>query len=81
MKSQMRLEFEAWFDFEVSDDMDIQTSVAWDNWKIAWHKAMAHAKWIANRQVTEYAYTPSQKRAIGSFLTTAIDGSMGTDKS
>jgi hypothetical protein len=44
MKSQMRVEFEAWHGFEVSDDMDIQTSVAWDNWKTAWIAATAHAR-------------------------------------
>jgi hypothetical protein len=32
----MRLAFEAWRGFEVADDMDIQTSVAWENWKVAW---------------------------------------------
>jgi hypothetical protein len=48
MKSQMRMEFEARHGFEVCDDMDIQTSVAWDNWKEAWKAAMAHARYKAN---------------------------------
>ena len=40
MKSPMRQAFEAWHGFEVCDEMDIQTSVAWDNWKIAWKAAV-----------------------------------------
>jgi len=39
MKSPMRQAFEAWHGFEVCDEMDIQTSVAWDSWKTAWRAA------------------------------------------
>ena len=68
MKSQMRMEFEARHGFEVCDDMDIQTSVAWDNWKEAWKAAMAHARYNANECADNYAYTPAQKRALGAWL-------------
>ena len=40
MKSVMRQKFEELHGFEVCDDMDIQTEVAWDNWKRAWKAAM-----------------------------------------
>ena len=68
MKSQMRLEFESMHGFEVNDDMDIQTCVAWDNWRIAWKAAMAHAKYKANECADNNAYTPAQKRALGAWL-------------
>lgn len=68
MKSQMRLAFEAMHGFEVNDDMDIQTSVAWDNWRAAWKSAMGHAKDKAAECAETYAYTPAQKRAIGAWL-------------
>ena len=68
MKSQMRMEFEARHGFEVCDDMDIQTSVAWDNWKEAWKAAMAHARYKANECADNNAYTPAQKRALGAWL-------------
>lgn len=42
MKSQMRIEFEAWHGAELNDDMDIQTSVAWDNWRVCWRAAKNH---------------------------------------
>ncbi len=48
MKSVMRQKFEEWYGFEVCDDMDIQTEVAWGNWKVAWKAAMEHAKEKAN---------------------------------
>lgn len=31
--------FEKWHGFDVCDDMDIQTSVAWENWQKAWNAA------------------------------------------
>lgn len=33
--------FTEWFGFSVSEDMDIQTSIAWDNWQFAWNTAKA----------------------------------------
>ena len=71
MKSEMQQKFEEWHGFEVCDDMDIQTEVAWDNWKRAWQAAMAHAEAIANKQAQNYAYTPAQKRALKTWLQTA----------
>jgi len=68
MKSAMRQKFEGWYGFEVCDDMDIQTEIAWDNWKRAWQAAMAHAEAIANKQAQNYAYTPAQKRALKTWL-------------
>lgn len=68
MKSQMRMEFEARHGFEVCDDMDIQTSVAWDNWKEAWKAAIDHARYKANECADNNAYTPAQKRALGAWL-------------
>ena len=68
MKSPMRQKFEEWYGFEVCDDMDIQTSVAWDNWKIAWRAAMGHAEEKANEQAQNLAYTPAQKRALKTWL-------------
>ena len=44
MKSQMRQAFEALHGFEVGDEMDIQTSVAWDNWKTAWRAGASHER-------------------------------------
>lgn len=57
-KSAMRLAFEHWHGFEVCDEMDIQTSVAWDNWKVAWKSAME----FANRQqkINEDAKVPNK---------------------
>ena len=34
-----RKDFEKWHGFEVCEDMDIQTSVAWENWQKAWSAA------------------------------------------
>ena len=68
MKSVMRQKFEEWHGFEVCDDMDIQTEVAWDNWKRAWKAAMEHAEATANKQAQNYAYTPAQKRALKTWL-------------
>ena len=68
MKSPMRQKFEEWYGFDVCDDMDIQTSVAWDNWKVAWKAAMEHAEATANKQAQNYAYTPAQKRALKTWL-------------
>lgn len=68
MKSQMRMDFEAWYGFEVCDEMDIQTSCAWENWKVAWKAAMNHAGYEANECADKYAYTPAQKRALGSWF-------------
>ena len=68
MKSVMRQKFEELHGFEVCDDMDIQTSVAWDNWKIAWRAAMGHAEEKANEQAQNLAYTPAQKRALRTWL-------------
>lgn len=68
MKSAMRNKFEEWHGFEVCDDMDIQTEVAWDNWKRAWTAAMEHAEATANKQAQNYAYTPAQKRALKTWL-------------
>jgi len=39
-KSQMQQSFEAWYKFQIHDDMEIQTAVAWDDWQVAW--AAAH---------------------------------------
>ena len=36
MLEVMKEEFEKWHRFSVTDDMDIQTEVAWDNWQAAW---------------------------------------------
>lgn len=44
MKSPMRQAFEELHGFEVGDEMDIQTSVAWDNWKTAWRAAASHER-------------------------------------
>ena len=33
--------FEAWYKMPVDADMDIATSVAWDNWRSAWAAAYA----------------------------------------
>lgn len=44
MKSPMRQTFEALHGFEVGDEMDIQTSVAWDNWKAAWRAGASHER-------------------------------------
>lgn len=68
MKSEMRQKFEEWHGFEVCDDMDIQTEIAWDNWKRAWKAAMAHAKGKAIEHAQNFAYTPAQKRALGTWL-------------
>jgi hypothetical protein len=68
MKSVVRQKFEEWHGFEVCDDMDIQTEVAWGNWKIAWNAAMEHAEATANKQAKNYAYTPAQKRALKTWL-------------
>lgn len=38
--------FSAWFGMPVDDDMDIQTSVAWEHWQFAWNAALAHKKHI-----------------------------------
>ena len=67
-KSQMRKEFESWYGFEVSDDMDIQTAVAWDHWKTAWKAAIHHATNKANECAKNYAYTPAQKRSLDMWL-------------
>lgn len=55
MKSVMRQKFEEWYGFEVCDDMDIQTEVAWGNWKVAWKAAMEHAKEKANDEFKRLA--------------------------
>ena len=34
-----RKDFEKWHGFDVCEDMDIQTSVAWENWQKAWNSA------------------------------------------
>ena len=39
MLEVMKAEFEKWHRFPVTDDMDIQTEVAWMNWKMAWNAA------------------------------------------
>lgn len=41
MLEVMKAEFEKWHRFPVTDDMDIQTEVAWDNWQAAWEAATA----------------------------------------
>lgn len=48
MISAMQEKFEEWYGFEVCDDMDIHTQVAWDNWQIAWQAAKTHAEEMAN---------------------------------
>ena len=68
MKSWMRQKFEEWHGFEVCDDMDIQTEVAWDNWKVAWKAAMEHAKEKADEHAQKFSYTPAMKRALGTWL-------------
>ena len=37
MLEKMKAEFEKWHHFPVTDDMDIQTEVAWENWQAAWN--------------------------------------------
>lgn len=74
MKSPMLQRFEEWYGFEVCDDMDIQTEVAWDNWKRAWKAAMKHAEEKANEQAQNLAYTPAQKRALRTWLQRAALG-------
>lgn len=36
VNTQMKQDFEEWYGFEVNEDMDIQTSVAWNTWKRAY---------------------------------------------
>ena len=36
--------FEDWYKFEVGEDMDIHTEIAWGNWQIAWNAAMNFSK-------------------------------------
>jgi hypothetical protein len=38
---QMINSFEKWQQFQLDDDMDIQTEVAWNNWQAAWRAAEA----------------------------------------
>jgi pterin-4a-carbinolamine dehydratase len=64
MKSLMRREFEKWHGFEVCDDMDIQTSVAWDNWKVAWKAAMKHAKVAAEGNASPCPTCEALARAV-----------------
>ena len=72
MKSPMRTAFEQWFGFEVSDDMDIQTSVAWDIWRVAWAAATKNAARCSEEHAKNKAYTPAQKRALDSWLRRAV---------
>lgn len=37
-EQSMQLAFERWYGFEVNEDMDIATQIAWENWK---HKFQA----------------------------------------
>lgn len=37
----MKEAFSAWYKFDVNEDMDIQTEIAWRNWQIAWNAALA----------------------------------------
>ena len=37
----MQQAFEKWYGFRVCENMDIQTSVAWENWQAAWLAAVA----------------------------------------
>ena len=68
MKSIMQMDFEAWHGFEVCDEMDIQTSVAWDNWKKAWESAMEYAEYKYNECREKYSYIPAHKRPLGDWL-------------
>lgn len=72
MKSKMQTAFESWYEFEVCDEMDIQTCVAWANWQVAWNAALEHARQKANEHAATYAYTPAQKRALGAWMQKAI---------
>lgn len=41
--------FEKWHGFTVCEEMDIQTSCAWDNWCDAWNTAIREAASMCNR--------------------------------
>lgn len=43
MLEKMQEDFEKWHGFPVTDDMDIQTAVAWDSWRIAWNSGISAA--------------------------------------
>lgn len=43
MLEKMKAEFEKWHRFPVTDDMDIQTEVAWMNWQAAWNAGISAA--------------------------------------
>lgn len=43
MLEKMKEEFEKWHRFQVTDDMDIQTEVAWMNWQAAWNAGISAA--------------------------------------
>ena len=43
MLEKMKAEFEKWHRFPVTDDMDIQTEVAWMNWQAAWNAGVSTA--------------------------------------
>lgn len=40
----MKLAFERWHGLEVSEDMDIQTEVAWVDYRQAWEASASHAR-------------------------------------
>ena len=43
MLEKMKAEFEKWHRFPVTDDMDMQTEVAWMNWQAAWNAGISAA--------------------------------------
>ena len=43
MLEKMKAEFEKWHGYPVTDDMDIQTEVAWENWQAAWSAGISAA--------------------------------------
>lgn len=43
MLEKMKAEFEKWHRFPVTDDMDMQTEVAWMNWQAAWNAGISDA--------------------------------------
>jgi hypothetical protein len=49
LKDKCTESFEKWFGFAVCTDMDIQTEVAYDNWREAWNTAIRHAGSVCNR--------------------------------
>lgn len=53
----MREAFEKWHGFSVDPDMDMQTEVAFDNWKIAYAAGMTRAAEIAQFEANGWMRT------------------------